>query len=157
MWNLLDFLRRKAKPLDPSPRPSPPAHALAGRPLRYLIGARKIDWASFGAADIVEVGYDVDAIPQAFRDRVIGYGNFWDEEQTGRFGPYLAATDTAREYDEGVIDPKGPGWRKNLVAQLERRARAGIGIIELDNADPYPASAVIEGYDLALAHGLSVI
>src|SRR5215470_13020321 len=160
MWNiLLDLLRRLAERADdPLPPATPaPAGALAGRPLRYLIGASKIDWGSFGAADVVEVGYDVDAVPPAFRGRVIGYGNFWDEEQTGRFGPYLKPTDTAREYDEGVIDPNGPGWRKNLEAQLERRARAGIGIIELDNADPYPAAAVIAGYDLALAHGLSVI
>src|SRR5262249_12437112 len=104
-------LRRKAHPAGaPQPGALPPAPALAGRPLRYLIGANKIDWAGFGPTDVVEVGYDVDAVPPAFRDRVIGYGNFWDEEQTGKLGPYLKATDTARHYDEGVIDPNGPGW-----------------------------------------------
>ncbi len=157
MWTFLDFFRRKAAPADPLPSASTPASALAGKPLRYLIGARKIDWESFDAMGVIEVGYDIDVVPPALRDRVIGYGNFWDEEQTGRFGPYLKPTDTARHYDEGVIDPKGPGWKKNLVAQFERRARQGIGIIELDNPDPYPTPPVLQGYDLALEHGLSVI
>ncbi len=160
MWTFLDFFRRKAAPADPLPSASTPASALAGKPLRYLIGARDVDWESFDAMGVIEVGYDIDAVPPALRDRVIGYGNFWDEkyEEDGpRFGPYLKPTDTARHYDEGVIDPKGPGWKKNLVAQFERRARQGIRIIELDNPDPYPTPPVLQGYDLALEHGLSVI
>jgi hypothetical protein len=125
---------------------------LAGKPLRYLIGASKpghgspdeVTVSSYWAAPVIDgVG--------------VGYCNLFDEENTGRFGPYLHDSDTAQQYDEGEIDPRGPGWEKNLREQFERRRRQGFEYIELDNPDAYMVADVIGAVELAATYGLKVI
>src|SRR5262249_34531954 len=78
---------------------------LAGKALHYLIGA---DSAGEGRADqVTEVPYGAKP---AKRGISIAYCNLFDEHNTGRYGPYLHTSDTARDYNEGQIDPRGPGW-----------------------------------------------
>lgn len=95
------------------PRPDGPAKPLAtgplaGKPLRYLIGARK---AGSGSDDAVTVvSYDTDKPTE--HGISIGYCNLFDETNSGDYGPYLEESDTAAKYDEGQIDPNGPGWTR---------------------------------------------
>jgi hypothetical protein len=129
------------------------ANPLAGKPLRYLIGA---DSAGPGHDDAVTVvSYDVTRPAQ--RGISIAYGNLFDERNTGRYGPYLRTSDTAAQYNEGQIDPRGPGWEKNLREQLARRKKQGFEYIELDNADAYATKHVIGAIELAASYGLKVI
>ena len=58
----------------------------------------------------------------------IAYGNLFDELNTRRYGPYLRTSDTAAQYNEGQIDPRGPGWEKNLREQFERRKKQGFAV-----------------------------
>lgn len=140
------------------PRPDGPAKPLAtgplaGKPLRYLIGARK---AGSGSDDAVTVvSYDTDKPTE--HGISIGYCNLFDETNSGDYGPYLEESDTAAKYDEGQIDPNGPGWTKNLREQFERRRKQGFKYIELDNADAYPVGDVIGAIELASEYGLKVI
>ena len=125
---------------------------LAGKPLRYLIGA---DNAGRGADDVItEVPYDE---PPARRGLSIGYCNLFDEMNTGHYGPYLHDSDTAADYAEGQIDPRGIGWLANLSYQFKKRAHQGFEYIELDNADAYSISDVIGAIELAARHELKVI
>lgn len=125
---------------------------LAGKPLRYLIGA---DSAGEGSAYYVtEAPYGEKP---ARRGISIGYCNLFDEENTGNFGPYLDSSGTAKEYDEGQIDPAGPGWNKNLAMQFNLRKRQGFEYIELDNPDAYAIKDVIGAIELAASFGLKVI
>jgi hypothetical protein len=94
----------------------------------------------------------------------IAYGNLFNEKyseqsptERTQYGPYLATSDTADEYGEGQIDPRGAGWRRNLIEQFERRRRQGFDYIELDNADAYSVSDVLGAIDLAEQYGLKVI
>ena len=87
----------------------------------------------------------------------IAYCNLFDEHNTGHYGPYLHSSDTAAEYNEGQIDPRGPGWEKNLREQFERRRNQGFEYIELDNPDAYSIKDVIGAIDLAASYGLKVI
>lgn len=126
---------------------------LAGKPLRYLIGT---DEPGVGRNDeLIEVGYDVSA-PTA-RGIGIAYCNLFDERNTGKFGPYLRSSDTADKYREGQIDPRGPGWERNLREQFERRGRQGFHYVELDNPDAYDVQDVIRAVDLAANYGFQVI
>jgi hypothetical protein len=128
-------------------------NALAGKPLRYLIGT---DDPGAGRDDeIIEVGYDVTAPPK--RGVGIAYCNLFDERNTGRYAPYLHSSDTASKYREGQIDPRGPGWERNLREQFERRRRQGFRYVELDNPDAYRWFDVSDAYDLAASHGFQVI
>lgn len=125
---------------------------LAGRPLRYLIGADNPGPARDG--EIIEVGYDTPA-PGGL---AIGYCNLFDEHNTGALGPYLHTSDTAAKYSEGQIDPKGAGWLKNLRQQFSRRAREGFSIIELDNPDAYSVKDVVGAVDFAAnEYGFKVV
>jgi hypothetical protein len=126
--------------------------ALAGKPLRYLIGA---DAPGKGADDEVTV-VSYGAQP-AKRGISIAYCNLFDERNTGRYGPYLHTSGTAKQYNEGQIDPHGPGWERNLREQFERRKSQGFEFIELDNADAYSVKDVIGAIELAASYGLKVI
>jgi hypothetical protein len=133
---------------------SPPdANLLTGRALRYLIGASAA--GSGRDDDVTEVSYD--ATEPVKRGISIAYCNLFDEKSSGRFGPYLHTSDTASQYHEGQIDPRGPGWEKNLRAQFERRKKQGFEFIELDNPDAYSVRDVIGAIDLAATYGLKVI
>ena len=128
-------------------------NALEGKPLRYLIGT---DSAGPGRDDeATVVSYST---PQpAKRGISIAYCNLFDELNTGRYGPYLHTSDTAAQYNEGQIDPHGPGWEKNLREQFERRRKQGFQYIELDNPDAYSVEDVIGAIELAASYGLKVI
>jgi hypothetical protein len=133
---------------------SPPnADLLTGRALRYLIGASTA--GSGRDDDVTEVSYS--ATEPVKRGISIAYCNLFDEKNSGRFGPYLHTSDTASQYNEGQIDPHGPGWEKNLREQFERRRKQGFEYIELDNPDAYSIKDVIGAIDLAATYGLKVI
>ena len=136
----------------PSAVPGPERNELAGKPLRYLIGG------SAGTGhdnEVTMVSYSTSAPVK--HGISIAYGNLFDEHNTGRYGPYLHTSDTAAQYGEGQIDPKGPGWEKNLREQYERRKQQGFKYIELDNPDAYKIKDVIGAIDLAASYGLKVI
>lgn len=154
---IIDFVARlfpartqAAKPPSVARAKSP--NPLAGKPLRYLIGADR--GYAVDPEVITEVGYD-DPKPQ--RGLAIAYCNLFDEHNTGKLGPYLHSSDTAETYDEGQIDPSGPGWQKNLRAQFERRKRQGFEYLELDNPDAYDLRHVLGAIDLAASYGFKVI
>jgi hypothetical protein len=124
---------------------------LAGMALRYLIGASYV----IGVKGAVTVfPYDVVSAGPGVS---VGYCNLFDEHNTGAYGPYLHESDTAEEYGEGQIDPRGPGWAKNLRGQFERRKRQGFEYVELDNADAYSIRDVQSATDMASLYGLKVI
>jgi hypothetical protein len=132
---------------------SPPApNPLAGKPLRYLIGTK----ASGPGRDdeVTEVSY---AAAPAKRGISIAYCNLFDELNTGRYGPYLHTSNTAKKYHEGQIHPRGPGWEKNLREQFERRRKQGFTYIELDNPDAYRLSDVLRAIALAQTYGFKVV
>lgn len=126
---------------------------LAGRPLRYLIGTEGSAGAREGDVTMVSYG----TTQPAKHGMSIAYGNLFDELNTRRYGPYLRTSDTAAQYNEGQIDPRGPGWEKNLREQFERRKKQGFTYIELDNPDAYKIKDVIGAIDLAATYGLKVI
>jgi hypothetical protein len=141
---------------------TPPAHLaasprdgnlLTGRALRYLIGAST---PGSGRDDEVTV-VSYSATEPVKRGTSIAYCNLFDERNSGRFGPYLHTSDTASQYHEGQIDPRGPGWEKNLREQFERRKKQGFEYIELDNPDAYSIKDVIGAIELAATYGLKVI
>lgn len=101
---------------------------LSGKKLRYMIGAENPGKGRSG--EILEVSYDWSKPLPA--DITIAYCNLFNEKyseqnenQRVAYGPYLKTSDTAQEYGEGQIDPRGPGWRRNLTEQFERRKRQG--------------------------------
>lgn len=130
---------------------------LSGLPLLYLIGAsvpettRRLPGVS-GSLTMCPF----DALP-TLADMSAGYCTCFDEKNEGRFGPYREPSDTAREYDEGEIDPDGPGWHANLVDQFERRQREGFKIIELDNTNAYAWRYILAAIELAKVYNLAVI
>ena len=129
------------------------ANPLEGKLLRYLIGTDK---PGAGSKDkVIEVAYSVKQPPA--KGLAIAYCNLFDEENTGKYGPYLNTSDTAEQYGEPQIDPKGPGWEKNLRGQFERRKRQGFTYIELDNSDAYSMEDVLGAIDLAATYNLKVI
>src|SRR5262245_34519613 len=89
---------------------------LEGKRLRYLIGREGDVTGKDG--EIFVVGYDVDHPPRYGVG--VGYCNLFDENSTGEYGPYLHSSDTAVRYREGQIDPRGPGFERNLREQLGR-------------------------------------
>jgi hypothetical protein len=139
----------------PPPLPGLPTadNELTGRRLRYLIGSSSSGPAHDG--EVIEVSYDTSE--PARRGISIAYCNLFDEKNTGRYGPYLKTSDTAAQYHEGQIDPRGPGWEKNLREQFERRKRQGFAYVELDNPDAYSVKDVIGAIELAGSYGLKVI
>ena len=85
----------------------------------------------------------------------IKYCNLFDEKNTGQYGPYLHDSDTAQNYGEGQVDPKGAGWAKNIQEQLDRAK--GFTYVEWDNPDAYPVSAVLDAISRTEKAGLKVI
>lgn len=134
-------------------QPLPGDNPLGAKSLRYLIGAASPGQGEDEVATVV--AYDVDR-PVA-RGISIAYCNLFDETNSGEYGPYLDQSAVAADYNEGQIDPNGPGWEKNLREQFERRRNAGFKYIELDNADAYAINDVIGAIDLAATYGLKVI
>jgi hypothetical protein len=140
--------------------PQNTATPLSGKKLRYKIGAEHPGKGRDG--EIVEVGYDWSKpLPVGI---TIAYCNLFNEKyseqnakQRAEYGPYLKTSDTAAEYGEGQIDPRGPGWRRNLSEQFERRKQQGFEYIELDNPDAYSVADVIGAVELAGSYGLKVI
>jgi len=136
------------------------SNPLTGKNLRYMIGAENPGNGRRG--EIVEVGYDLSKpLPVGI---TIAYGNLFNEkyseqskQQRAEYGPYLKSSDTAAEYGEGQIDPRGPGWHRNLIEQFGRRKRQGFEYIELDNSDAYSVADVVGAVDLAASYGLKVI
>src|SRR5262245_32812554 len=131
---------------------------LEGKPLRYLIGGD--DSAQGRDDEVFELSFDAEAPPK--HGIGIKYCNLLDEKynkkkKTGNYGPYAAASDVARQYGEGQIDPKGPGWKKNLVDQFTRAKSQGFEYIELDNPDSYSIEPVLDAINLAQSYGLKVI
>jgi hypothetical protein len=131
---------------------------LEGKPLRYLIGGD--DRAQGSDDEVIELSFDAEAPPR--RGIGIKYCNLLDEKydkkkKTGSYGPYAAASDVARQYGEGQIDPKGPGWKKNLTDQFTRAKSQGFVYIELDNPDSYSIEPVLDAISLAQSYGLKVI
>jgi hypothetical protein len=149
------FIQRKTVMFRPPGRDTRPQEAnggLAGKPLRYLIGAPSVGPGRDDAVTVVP--YDSKPVKRGVS---IGYCNLFDETNSGAYGPYLRASDTAAQYNEGQIDPLGPGWTKNLHEQFQRRRKQGFEYVELDNADAYAIKDVISAIDLASSYGLKVI
>jgi hypothetical protein len=115
-------------------------------PLRYLIGADRDPTGKAGC--VTEYGYDVTASVRE-NGQSIKYGNMffekWADEPAQRewYAPYLHDSDTARKYQEGQIDPKGPGWLRNIDDQIARAKGQGFTIMEWDNPDAYGAQVSI--------------
>ena len=150
----VSFTPPAGQPLPPTAnrRVGPAGNVLAGKPLRYLIGTGA---AGAGRDDeVTEVAYSAAPVKRGIS---IAYCNLFDEHNTRRYGPYLRTSDTAAQYNEGQIDPRGPGWEKNLREQFERRRKQGFAYIELDNPDAYSIKDVIGAIDLAASYGLKVI
>jgi hypothetical protein len=130
----------------------PIPNLLAGKPLRYLIG---VDGHPGEPGAITEVGYDAARKPR--HGIGIKYANLFDEKNSGRYGPYLESSDTAVKYNEGQIDPRGDGWRKNITEQLTRAKAQGFSYIEWDNADAYTPDDLLPVIDTSRTFGLRVI
>lgn len=145
-----DQLRRMKDFFSTSAKVAKVGNLLAGLPLRYLIGADAVTGLD---GYITEVPYGHKRV----KGFCIAYCNLFDEFKTGKYGPYLKTSDTARQYNEGQIDPAGPGWRKNLIEQFEQRRSQGFEYIELDNPDAYSIEDVIGAIELAAQYGLKVI
>lgn len=131
----------------------PPSDVLGGMQIEYLIGNDKTQLGKPNRLTVV--GYDVDIAPKFGIG--VGYVNLFDEHNTGKYGPYLHSSDTAREYDEGQIDPRGTGWDRNLNEQFRRRQKSGFKYVELDNPDAYKANAVNNAINRAADFGLQVL
>jgi len=130
------------------------SNPLAGKRLRYLIGADDGLYDGLENNDITVVPYDHGPLKRGIS---VGYCNLFDEYNTGRYGPYLYTSDTARQYGEGQIDPKGVGWVRNLSTQFLNRHQQGITYIELDNTDAYKIEDVLGAIQLAEDMGLKVL
>jgi len=131
---------------------------LAGKPLRYLIGGDDSDDGRDG--EVIELSFDAESTPE--RGIGVKYCNLFDEEydakkKTGDYAPYLGGTDVAKQYGEGQIDPRGPGWQKNLSDQFSRAKSQGFVYIELDNPDAYAVADVVGAVSHAEGYGLKVV
>lgn len=122
--------------------PSQASNPLSNKRLTY-----KINSSSDPGSDdrVTEVGYSARIKPKGL---AIKYCNLFDELNTGKYGPYLDTSDTARKYREGQIDPKGPGWEKNLREQFARAAAQGFEYVETDNPDAYDHEDVKKVLDM---------
>lgn len=127
---------------------------LSDKELRYLIGTSGPYLCAQN--EVTVIAYDAPPVSNALCV-VVRYGNLFDEQNTGEYGPYLHTSDTAKKYGEGQIDPRGAGWDKNLRRQFERALAQGINYIELDNADAYHVKDVAEAVDFAAQFGIGVL
>lgn len=125
---------------------------ISGQPLRYLIGGDGTPSCRPGT--VVEVNYDAGRAPCAL---AIRYGNLFDEKDTGRLGPYLHSSDTAADYSEGQINPRGRGWQTNITTQLDRAKRLGYRFMEWDNPDAYGQNDVLGVVEQTRVAGIGAI
>lgn len=143
-------------PISPSSPPHLPLNPLAGMPFDYLIGADNPGNGFAGRFTIVPFG-----IHSPLRNGESGaYVNLLDEDGEKDFGPYLKPPKgtTADKYKEGVPDPAGLGFERNLRAQLERKKRGGFRILgDIDNVDSFRLKTVLKVYDIARAEGFQFI
>ena len=128
------------------------AAKMTALPLRYLIAVE--DQLPGRSDAITEVGY---AGPKPTIGPAVRYGNLYDQTGTGRYGPYLSGTDTADQYDERVVDPKGAGWVKLLSDQCAAARADGFDTIEWDNPDGYGQNDVLNAVQYAASYGLKVL
>lgn len=129
----------------------PPGDVLGGMPMDYLIGNSNPQDGADGR--ITVVAYDINRLPA--HGIGVGYCNLFEEAgRTGKYGPYLDDSDTAKDYNEGQIDPKGTGWMRNLADQFRRRQKSGFKYIELDNPDAYKTQDVNMAVSMASEYGL---
>lgn len=144
-----------------SPRPAVASSELEGFRCEYLIGTDKPGQGKDGVFTVVS--YDV-ARPLA-KGKTGAYVNLLVENfkhlsrsQRNRYGPYLKMRGTAAEYQEGVSDPRFPGWELNLRDQLNQRSRDGFTILgDIDNIDSFRAVTVKRAYDIAHEQGFKFI
>jgi hypothetical protein len=125
-------------------------------PLRYLIGAEGVGPGIEG--QVTEVPWDDDTLPP--RGEAIGYCNLLDERYGDGhrgYAPYLHQEGTSADYNEGLIDPNGQGFDKNLHDQFTRRHNSGFVFVELDNPDSYPLHAVLHAIDVAQDYSLTCV
>lgn len=136
------------------------AFMLAGRPARsaelqlpmqYLIGA---DNPQGRNGYITVVPYDSGPVARGVS---AAYCNMLDETNSGKYPPYLKPTGTAKEYREGLIDPHGSGFMRNINDQLKRRKEQGFRYIELDNPDSYGVAYTLQALDAAHYAGFKVL
>lgn len=152
--NLLNFFKKQPSVKDIITNPLfPQGNCLEGKALRYLIGTT-LPPAVKEDNVVHEVSYDCSS---RMDNNTIAYCNLFDEYNSGKYRPYLHNSDTAQQYDEGQIDPTGPGWERNLRDQFERRKRQGFKYIELDNPDAYTWENVRSAIDIASSYGFLVI
>src|SRR3990172_4095808 len=126
-------------------------------PLRYLIGTDKLVSEYDVEGVVVEAGYDVDHAPM---DAIgIKYCNLLDEKNEGKYGPYVEATGTAEEYNEGVPDPDKQGFVNNIIDQCIRAVGQGFDYIEWDNPDDehFKYRHLAQALEISQHHGLKVI
>jgi hypothetical protein len=124
---------------------------LAGVPLRCLIGG---DGAGEGKdGELIMAPYDATVAPR--RGYSAKYLNLYREDgEPPAYGPYLPRTTTARDYHEGVPDPGGAGFWRNLDEQLLLAKRGGFAFVETDNCDAYANGVVLRTFDRAAGQGL---
>lgn len=129
-------------------------------PLRYLIG---LNYDNGWDGTITEVGFDAPRRP-ACGFEAIKYCNLFNEKFSSQskgereyLGPYLHMSSTAVEYNEGMIDPTGPGWKRNLISQFTKAVEQQFIYIELDNPDAYDWPTVQGAIELAATFKLKVI
>lgn len=120
-------------------------------PMRYLIGA---DNPQGRDGYITVMPYDAKPAAQGVS---AAYGNLLDETNSGRYGPYFQATGTSKEYKEGLINPHGSGFLRNINDQLDRRWREGFRIIEWDNPDSYGTAFTLIAVSAASERGFQVL
>jgi hypothetical protein len=109
------------------------SNQLIGKPLRYLIGT---EGTGLGRdEDVTVVSYNTTQ--PAKRGISIAYCNLFDEKNTGRYGPYLHTSDTAQQYNEGQIDPRGRVGKETCASSSSGASGSGFEYIELDNPDAY--------------------
>ena len=118
--------------------------------VRYAIGAK---------TTIVNIpervtmyGYNAIEAPSA------KYVNLFSEhDEVSEYAPYLPKTDTAKQYGEGVPDPAGPGFWRNLDDQIDRAIGGKAKAVETDNRDAYRNAVTLKVFDRVAARGLRVI
>jgi hypothetical protein len=132
-------------PQDPNP--------LAGMALDYLLGADGPQRGKAGRITETPFGEGPAAL-----GRSIAYCNLRREDgEPPEFGPYLPHDDIFAQFGEGRPDPKGQGFLRNIVEQLDHCRGLGHTLVEEDNPDSYPPAAVMRGVELAQQRGLGVI
>lgn len=133
---------------------------LYGKSLVYLLGSPASTFRPIPGS-VVEPPYEQNVLNT---DDKIAYCNLFNENygdqsaaERAALGPYLHTSDTAEQYGEGQIDPRGPGWVKNIDSQFVLARDRRFKYVELDNPDAYSIGTVMEVVTLAHSYGLGVI